>query len=62
MNSREARKRIRPGEAVPLKLSEHERDLIINKTLAGPNLADRIRLELVSKALKKEIKYHLEVN
>ncbi len=43
-------------------MSEHERDLIINKTLAGPNLTDRIRLELVSKALKKEIKFHLEVN
>ncbi len=44
-------KRIKPGETVPLKLSEHERELIINKTLAGPDLTERLELILKSESI-----------
>ncbi len=30
-------KRVKLGETVSLKLDEHERGLVINDTLAGPN-------------------------
>ena len=51
MNSEKARKRIKPGETVPLKLSETERRLIINKTFAGPNLTERLKLVLNSESV-----------
>ena len=38
------RKRIAVGEKIPLKLTEHERDLIMKHTFAGNNLTDRLRV------------------
>ncbi len=46
MKTGEARKRIKQGQMIPVKLSEHERGLIINKTLAGPDLTERLELVL----------------
>jgi hypothetical protein len=39
MKSRKAQARER---TIPVKLSEHEHGLIIDETLAGPNLSDRL--------------------
>jgi len=39
-----ARKRIRPEEKVPLELNDRERELILNHSLAEPELTDRLRL------------------
>jgi len=39
-----ARKRIRPEEKVPLELNDRERELILNHSLADPELTDRLRL------------------
>lgn len=38
------RKQIAVGEKVPLELTEHERDLIMNHTFAGNNLTARLRI------------------
>jgi hypothetical protein len=41
---RQARKRIRPDEQVPLELNDHERELILKRTLAGYELTNRLRI------------------
>ena len=51
MKTGEARKRIKQGQMIPVKLSEHERGLIINKTLAGPDLTERLELVLKSESV-----------
>jgi hypothetical protein len=38
------RKPIAAGRKVPLELTEHERDLIINHTFADNSLTDRLRI------------------
>lgn len=38
------RKQVAVGEAVPLELTERERDLIMNHTFAGNSLTDRLRI------------------
>lgn len=43
MNSRKARNQ---EQKFPLKLTAQERELIINKTLAGPDLTERLKLVL----------------
>lgn len=45
MNSRKSQKQ---EQKIPVKLSKQERELIINKTFAGPDLTDRLRLTSVS--------------
>ncbi len=38
------RKRIRPGETVPLELSDRERELILEHSFAGEELTGRLRI------------------
>lgn len=40
----EDRKRIRPDEKVPVELNDRERGLILNHSLADPELTDRLRV------------------
>ena len=42
------RKRTKRADTIPLKLNKRERELIINKPFAGPDLTDRLRLTPVS--------------
>lgn len=38
------RKRLRPGDRIPIRLSRRERDLILDDTFLGGEVADRVRV------------------
>jgi len=44
------RKRTKRADTIPLELNKRERELIINKLFAGPDLTDRLRLTSLSGA------------
>ncbi len=48
MDSRKTRDQ---EQKIPLKLTAQERELIINKTLAGPDLTERLKLVLKSESV-----------
>ena len=48
MDSRKTRNQ---EQKIPLKLTAQERELIINKTLAGPDLTERLKLVLKSESV-----------
>jgi hypothetical protein len=53
------RKVLRPGEEITIRFTLQERDLILDHTLAGPDLTDRLRLAIMERG-QITAKYSLE--
>lgn len=53
------RKLIKQGEKIPVKFSFHERDLLLEHTLAEPALTDRLKISLLDQD-KLVAKYSLD--